>query len=266
MILVGESLNGTIMDVGMAILDKDENYILDLAKTQIDCGANLLDINAGVAGGEETEDLLWAIKTIQGKFSIPICLDSDDPQALKSAFSVTQNPEKCLINSVSGDPKKLDLIFPIVSEFKCGVVALCLDDKGIPHDVDSRLEIADRIMASALQHGIKPEQLYFDPLVFSISTDTMAGNTTMKTLIALKTKYPTSKSICGLSNASHGLPQRKLLNRTFLVMNYALGMDAFIVDVRDSALMATVFAARALTGQDARSAGYISAFRQHKLG
>ncbi|ATW28053.1 dihydropteroate synthase [Candidatus Formimonas warabiya] len=265
MLLIGESINGTIPEVGAAILAHDERYLLELAKVQIDSGANMLDINAGVAGGNEEENLSWIVELIQSQYRVPLMLDSDDPAVLKKAFTVLRDPEKAIINSVNGDEYKLNVILPLVAENKCSVVALCLNEKGIPHDVPGRIAIGNMIVNKVKEYEIPVEKIYLDPLVFSMSTAYTAAMTTINTLLKIKETFSGIKTVCGLSNVSHGLPVRKLINRTFLIMNLVCGMDAFIVDVRDRELMASAIAGKALVGQDERCKEYITAFRKGKL-
>lgn len=263
---MGESINGTIPEVGEAILNHDEVSILNLARIQIECGANMLDINAGVAGGNEPENLAWLVQLIQSKYNTPIMFDSDDPNALKKAFPVYKNNLKPIINSISGDSKKLDVLLPVVAEQGCGVVALCLNEHGIPHIASERLKIAEHIVKESEAYGIKPEQIYLDPLVFGISSNYQAAAVTQETIRLIRENIPEANIICGLSNVSHGVPARKLVNRTFLAMNICLGMEAFIIDVRDKELMATAITAWALVGKDPNCKGLITAYRKKLLG
>ena len=152
MLIIGESINGTIPKVGQAIQEKNEAFLRELAKTQYDCGAQMLDVNAGVAGGNETEDLPWLIDLVQHEVSIPLMIDSANPDAQKAALAVYKHSELPILNSTSGEAEKWKKLFPVVSEKKGKIVVLCMDDQGIPKTIEGRIAIAARLFDLLIVH------------------------------------------------------------------------------------------------------------------
>ena len=265
MLIIGESINGTIPKVGHAIREKDEAFLRELAKTQYDCGAQMLDVNAGVAGGNEVEDLPWLIKLVQKEVPIPLMIDSANPDALKEALGVYQHAEVPILNSISGEEEKWKRLFPVLSEKKSKIVVLCMDDHGIPKTIEGRVAIALRLYDRLIKAGISEDYIYFDPLVLAVSVESGAGLVTMETIRALRSKFPKSHVICGASNVSTGLPGRKLINRTFIAMAIFAGLDTLFIDVRDQALLSTIYASRPLVNQDSYCIQYLKAYRAKKV-
>lgn len=265
MLLIGESINGTIPNVGEAILRRDELFLRQLARSQYECGAHYLDVNAGVAGGNEVEDLAWLVKIVQEEVPIPLMLDSANPDALKVALSAYRHSEPPILNSISGEKTKWDQLFPFLGEGKHKIVLLLMDDQGIPKTVDERLRIADRLYQNLIQAGLPPNHIFFDILVLSVAVEPEAGLMALKTISAIRSTYPQSHITCGVSNVSMGLPGRKLINRTFLTMAIAAGLDALLIDVRDQALMSSIYAAKALTHQDPYCLEFLQAYREKKI-
>jgi 5-methyltetrahydrofolate--homocysteine methyltransferase len=172
MLIIGESINGTIQKVGEAILNRNEAFLKELAKSQYECGAQMLDVNAGVTGGDEIEDLPWLVDIVQKEVSLPLMIDSANPEALKEALSVYRNQEPPILNSISGEEEKWNKLFPILVNKKCRIVVLCLDDHGIPKTFEERIKIVNRLFNSLTQANIPPDYIYFDPLVLSVAVET----------------------------------------------------------------------------------------------
>ena len=265
MLIIGESINGTIPKVGQAIQEKNETFLRELAKTQYDCGAQMLDVNAGVAGGNEVEDLPWLIKLVQKEVPIPLMIDSANPDALKAALAVYQHTEPPILNSISGEEEKWKRLFPVVAERKGKIVVLCMDDQGIPKSVEGRIGVASRLFDLLREAGIPEDQIYFDPLVLAVSVQSDAGRVTLETIRSLRLAFPKSHIICGASNVSMGLPGRKLINRTFIAMAIFAGLDTLFIDVRDQALLSTIYASCPLVQQDDYCMNYLKAFRAKKI-
>lgn len=264
MLIIGESINGTIEKVGQAIAGRDRAFIQSLVREQADRGAQMLDVNAGLGGRDEVGDLTWLVEVVQDEADIPLMLDSSDPQAIAAGLALHRG--RPLVNSITAEAKKKDSLLPVLAAHDCGVVALCLTEEGIPKTPTHRLEIARGLVEELLRAGKSQEDIYLDTLVLTVATDWQAGAVALKTLQLFKQELPGVKTIVGLSNVGFGMPQRRLLNRTFLGMAMALGLDGAILDVRDSSIMATVTAGQALTGRDKWCRGYLTAFREGKLG
>lgn len=263
MLLIGESINGTIDRVGKAIASRDEAFIKALARDQVENGAQMLDVNAGVGGRDEVRDLIWLTELVQRDLDVPLMLDSSDPKVIQSALPLHRG--RPLVNSITAESGKRDSLMPVLASRDCAVVALCLTDDGIPKTPTHRLEIARGLVDNLVAAGKAPEDIYLDPLILSVATDWQAGAVALKSLHLFKQELPGVKTIAGLSNVGFGMPQRRLLNRTLLAMAIALGLDSAILDVRDNELMATLAASSAIVGRDKWCRGYLNAFRQGKL-
>lgn len=261
--IIGEKINGTRAEIARAVVDRDADLIRSLAKRQADAGASWLDVNAGTPPGREPDDLVWLVNTVQEVADCPLCLDSTNPRALAAAMThVRQTP---MINSISGEPNRLTGVLPLVAEHGCLVIALCMDDKGIPSDTHGRLAVLRRVLEATRRAGIAEDRIFVDPLVMTIATDTTCANTALATMRAVRAEFPALHLTSGLSNVSFGLPARALVNRTFLVLAMAAGLDTAIADPLDRDLRATMLAAELVLGRDAHCQSYMRAFRNGLL-
>ena len=265
MLIIGESINGTIQKVGEAILNRDEPFLRELAKIQYECGAHFLDVNAGVAGGNEVEDLCWLLKIVQEEVPIPLMIDSANPEALKAALSVYRHLEPPILNSISGEKEKWNQLFPLVTEKKCKTVVLLMDDQGIPKTIEERVGIAKKLYQNLVQADIPPDYIFFDILVLSVAVEPDAALVALETIKTIRSNFPQSHITCGVSNVSMGLPARKLINRTFLAMAIAAGLDTLLIDVRDQGLMSSLYASKALVNQDPYCLEFLKAYREKKV-
>ncbi len=265
MLIIGESINGTIPRVGQAMLDRDEAFIRELAKSQVHFGAQMLDVNAGIGEGNEIEDLVWAVEVVQKAVQVPLMIDSSSSRAIEAALSVYRNEARAIINSITLEKDKLSTLLAIIVESRSSVVALCMAEEGIPETVEGRIDVASRLYKKLTAANVSPADIYFDPLVLSVGTNPGASTITFQTLEWIKRHFPESHTICGVSNVGMGLPGRKLINRSFLVLAVAAGLDTILADVRDRALTSSLYAAKLLTDQDPYALSYINAFREQKL-
>jgi 5-methyltetrahydrofolate--homocysteine methyltransferase len=257
--IIGEKINGTRKKVAQAIAERDAAAIQNLAVKQAQAGAGWLDVNAGTHPDREADDLLWLIETVQAVVDTPLCLDIASPAALRAALPAVNKPP--MINSISGEPERLAGILPIAAEHGCEVIALCMDDKGIPGTVEGRLTVIRKVFGATRQAGLPDGKIYVDPLVMTIATNTGAGRLILETMRAIRAEFPQAHISCGLSNVSFGLPVRALINRTFLVMALEAGMDTAIIDPNDRELQAAVLAAELLIGSDKHCLKYTRAYR-----
>lgn len=264
MLIVGEKINTSRKEIRDAVSRRDARFIRDLARKQYEAGANYIDVNCGTFIDEEPEILRWMIQEIQQEIDVPLCIDSPNPVALKAALDVHQG--EALLNSISGETERYQNILPLLKQYQCRVVVLCMDSThGIPHDADTRVGIASRLIESLQAEGIPPGNIYIDPLVQPISTSTVNGPAATETIRRVHEKYFEVHAICGLSNISFGLPHRWLLNRAFLVLCMGAGLDGVILDPLDKEIMSLLIAATTLTDNDAFCTGYLKAYRQHSL-
>ncbi len=265
MLLIGESINGTAQKVGDAILTRDEAFIADLARAQCDAGAHMLDINAGVAGGNEAENLVWLLDVVQSAVPVPLVIDSADPEALAAALDAYRHAERPIVNSITGEAQKWNALLPVLAEHRTRVVALCMDDNGIPKNVEGRIEIAGRLFDALIQRGMAAGDIYFDPLVLPCAVEPAQGLVALEAIRALRQRFSEAHTVCAVSNLSTGLPARRLLNRSFCAMAIYAGLDSVVLDVRDKALMSTIAAGKAIVNQDAYCMEYITAYRSGTL-
>lgn len=261
--IIGEKINGTRKTVAKAIAERDAAFIQNLAQKQVDGGAHWLDINAGTRPDLEPNDLEWLINLVQDVTEVPLCLDSANPSALRHAMQFVKKTP--MINSISGEPNRLEGIVPIVAEYKCPVIALCMDDKGIPTTAEARMDVIRKVIEVTRAAGITDDMLYIDPLAMTIATNTEAGQIIFDTIRKIRNEFPTAHLACGLSNVSFGLPARSLINRTFVALAIEAGLDAAIVDPNDRDLQASMYAAELILGKDRHCLNYTRAFRAGKL-
>ncbi len=257
--IIAEKINGTRKLVGKAIAERDAAFIQNLAKKQVEAGAHWLDVNAGTHPDREAADLKWLIDLIQGVTDVPLSLDSANPVALRAVLpAVHKTP---MINSISGEAKRLEGVLPIVAEHGCEVVALCMDDKGIPATAEARLDVIRKVFTATRQAGVPDEKVYVDPLAMTIATNIQAGPIIFGAMRAIKAEFPLAHISCGLSNVSFGLPVRALINRTFLVLALDAGMDTAIIDPNDRELQAAIIAAELVLGRDKHCLRYTRSYR-----
>jgi 5-methyltetrahydrofolate corrinoid/iron sulfur protein methyltransferase len=262
--IIGEKINGTLKEIKGAIRERNASFIQDLAREQVEAGAALVDVNAGTRPDEEPETLSWLVRTVQEAVDTPLCLDSANPNALSVALQeVKQTP---MINSINGEPSRLDGILPLVSRHACSVIALAMDEKGIPKGVDERLSVIRRLMDRTRAVGVPDEKVYVDPLVMAISTNTESGTIVLETMRAVHNEFPKAHLCGGLSNISFGLPERHLVNRVFLTLALASGLDTAILDPFDRELRGEMLAAELVLGRDRHCLNYTRSYREGQIG
>ncbi len=264
MFIIGEKINGTRKQVNQAVQEHDASLIQALAINQVDAAADALDVNAGTTPDREPDDLLWLVKTVQDVVDKPLSLDSPNPEALALALSACQQTP--IINSISGETDRLANLLPLVAKHGCRVLALALDDHGIPNTSERRMAVVRRLFQETRAAGIPDEHVYVDSLVMSVATDAEACRVTLQTMRAALAEFPQAHRTAGLSNVSFGLPARSLINRTFLTLALEAGLDSAIADPTDRGLMETLFATEAVLGYDRYCARYSRAFRIGRIG
>lgn len=262
MLIVGEKINATTKAVGSAIARRDAAFIQQLAIQQVEAGAAMLDVNAGIAHRDEAELMEWLVRTVQGVVDVSLCIDSTSPAAIERGLAVHRG--RALVSSVSGERGRVEGILPLAKEHGAAAVGLAVGSGGMPSSAADRLKVAAALVEAATGYGIPLEDIYIDPAVLPASLDGKAVSEVLQAIRDIKSTLG-AKVILGLSNASFGLPNRRLLNRTFLAMAMAAGLDAAILDPTDAALMATLKAAEALLGRDEYCLAYIRAHREGEL-
>jgi len=264
MIVIGEKINGAIPSVGQAIERRDSEFIRDLAIRQAAAGANYLDVCAGTSPEKEFDTLCWLIDIVQEATDTLICIDSPNVQTLKEVLPRIEGSG--IINSVSGESDKCEVIFPLLRGNDWQVVALTCDDNGIPSDAPTKIDIAVKLIEKAAEYGIGPERIFIDPLVMAVSAANDAMLHFVEAIREIKRRYPTVMTTSGLSNISFGMPYRKVINLNFLTLALAAGMDSAIIDIMNRDTYATILAAELLLNKDKFCRKYNTAYRQKKIG
>jgi 5-methyltetrahydrofolate--homocysteine methyltransferase len=264
MFIVGERINTTRKSMDQAVRERNTEVIQEEAVKQVRAGANTLDVNCGsLKAEEEPEALTWLVKTVQSITALPLCLDSPNPEALAAALTVHQG--KPMINSISGERSRYARVLKLIKGYHASVIALSMDDRGIPQEKSQALEVGVGLVENLLADGIPLDDIYFDPLVRSLATNQGSVLETLGLMQDLKVRFPGLHFISGLSNVSFGLPERRHLNRAFVVLSVASGLDAVIMDPLDRDMVALIYAAEALTGMDRFCLKYIEAYHQGRL-
>jgi 5-methyltetrahydrofolate--homocysteine methyltransferase len=253
--IVGERLNPTgKARMRQALQEEDYDYIGDEAAAQLRAGADIVGINVGLPGTDEAEALLACVHTLDGGAGAPLMIDCMDARAVEQAVRACRG--KPVINSVNGEQRRMDEIFPIVKKYGTTVVALLLDENGIPESAAARLAVLDRIIAEAAKHGIRKERLIADCLALTVSAQQDACAETLEAIRLVKERHGLRCTL-GVSNISYGLPERRLINRTFLSMAMFAGLDTPILDPTSRDYMETVRSGEVLLGKDRDAAAYI---------
>lgn len=262
MIVIGERLNSSRAPVFKALEDRDEKFLIKEAKRQEEAGASYIDLNTAALIDKEIETLRWAIPFLQKELTVPLSIDTPNPEAMEEGLSLHKG--QALLNSLTGEPERIKTFLPLIKKYKPRIIVLCLDESGLPKSSDKELSIAQRMVELLNKEGVKPEDIFIDPLVRPVSIDQGAVNLFLESLEKIKKNLPGVKTIAGLSNVSFGLPQRRLLNRTFLTLAISKGLDAAIVDPLDREIFPAVHSAQALLGKDPSLKKYLAFIRGKK--
>ncbi len=229
------------------------------AMSQVNAGAQILDVNAGVPLADEPKILADSIKLIQSVSDVPLCIDSSIVEALKCGLEAYQG--KALLNSVTGEEERLETVLPLVKQFGCAVIGISNDDSGISEDINVRFEVAKKIVERAMDHGIPKEDVLIDPLVMPIGAINDAGKQVLELIKKLQNELQVNTT-CGASNLSFGLPNRHGLNTAFIAMAIANGMPCAITNPLEKEIMQSVRGANVVMGHDPECSDWIMNYRE----
>lgn len=264
MLIVGELINASRKAIGEAIRVQDSEAVQKVAREQQEAGANFIDVNAGIFVGKEADYLQWLVKTVQEATNdAPCCLDSPDPKAILAALSIHKGV--AMINSISLEKSRYDALVPVVAGTDLKVIALCMSDEGMPETTEQRLRIADRLINGLVQNNVPIGNIYVDPLVQPVATNKDFGIEFLNSVEAIAKEFKGVHTMCGLSNISYGLPNRKFINQAFAIMAIAKGLDGLIINPLDQRMMASLITAETLVGRDNYCSNYLSAYRAQKF-
>jgi 5-methyltetrahydrofolate--homocysteine methyltransferase len=256
-LIIGEKINPTgHKKLAAALTEGNFDYVREVAERQVAWGADVLDVNVGVPGIDEPSIIKKVIELVVSITDIPLCIDSGNPDVLKAGL--TAAPGKPLVNSVSGEEKRLNSVLPLVKDHGAAVIGLTMDDNGIPKSAEERVAVAEKILERAARLGIPAEDVIIDPLVLTVGSDSKAALVTLQTIELLRTNLGININL-GASNVSFGLPDRSSINQAFLAMTIQAGATCAITD--PVKLGAAIRASDLLLGRDDYSMRYIKYFR-----
>ena len=259
-VVIGERINPT----GRKLLSQemkngDFSRVEADAIAQIEAGAHVLDVNAGIPLADEPAILAKTIQLVQSLTDAPLSIDSSIIEALESGLAVYKG--KALLNSVTGEDESLDRVLPLVKKYACAVVAISNDESGISQDINVRFEVARKIVQRAADYGIPAHDIVVDPLVIPVGAVNTAGKQVMELIYRLRTELKVN-STCGASNVSFGLPHRNGLNAAFISMAMGAGMTSAITNPMHAEIMAGVRGADVMLGHDPECQNWIKNYRE----
>lgn len=261
-VIIGERINPTGKSkFKQALRDHDLEHILREAAIQQDNGAHVLDVNVGLPEIDEPSMMEEVIKELQSITDLPLQIDTSNIEAMERGMRVYNG--KPLLNSVNGKDEVMEAVFPLVKKYGGTVVALCLDEDGIPDTAEGRIRIAEKIYSRAARYGIKAKDILVDGLCMTVSSDSKGALTTLETLRRIRDDLG-GKSILGVSNISFGLPQREIINAAFFTMALENGLNAAIINPNSEAMMRAYYSYRALADLDPQCSGYIGVYGGQK--
>ena len=263
MIIVGEKINTSRKSVTEAVEKRDASFITKIAREQAEAGAHYIDVNAGTFLEQEAKCLCWLVEAVQSEVDLPLCLDSPNPLALSEAMK--RHKGEPIINSISLETERFRSLLPVVTSQPCHVVALCMAETSMPTTIDERVQVGSELINRLTGAGIPLEKIYVDPLVQPVSVDTQMGIATLGAIARIMNDFPGVNTICGLSNVSFGLPERRLINRSFLALCLSYGLSAVILDPTDKPLMATLLTIEMLLNRDEFCENFINAYQAGRI-
>lgn len=259
-VIIGERINPTGRKQVLEALQRgDFDLIRKDALDQVAAGAAVLDVNAGVPGADEPALIQHLIRTVMEATDVPLCIDTADPEALAAALALY--PGKALVNSCNGEERSLNAVLPLVKEYGAAVIALCMDDDGIPETPDDRLRVGSKIIERAGKLGIPIENLVVDPLALTMGADSSAGRVALETIGLLVREFGVNITM-GASNISFGMPDRKYINSTFIAMAIHAGLTCPITNPLVPEVQIAILAADLAMGRDDYGMKWIDAYRK----
>jgi len=262
--IIGERINMTRKRIQAKVLERDAKYITKQVQRQEAAGATHIDVNAGHDPNREVDDMAWLVEVVAAATELPISFDSTNPDALRRGLELCNRPGS-IINSITGEAARIEGTLPLIKEFNTSVVALTMDDTGMPEDLDGRLAITRALAEAVGAQDIGLDRVHVDHLVRPASTNPGQARFILEAIRHTKAEFPDIHIALGLSNVSYGLPNRNNLNRAFFAMLIAAGADGAIIDPCEEGMINTLFSARAVLGLDDYCMEYITAYREGKL-
>ena len=262
--IIAERINMTRKSIREKVWKRDADFIASEADRQTKAGATHIDVNAGGDPAKEVDDMRWLTEVVSKATQLPLVFDSTNPKAIEEGVKIC-NRDGTIINSITGEKARIEGILPLVKKYKTGVIALTMDDNGMPEDLQGRVEIARKLVKIVESEGIPLNKVYFDYLVRPASTNPGEAKFILEAIAVTRKEFPQAHIALGLSNISFRLPIRNNLNKAFLAMLIGAGCDGAIIDPSEPGMMSTLLSAQAVIGLDEYCMNYISAYREGKL-
>lgn len=259
--IIGERINPSGRSkLRQALFEGNWDFLGTEARSQVAAGADLIDVNVGGKDIDEVVALPQAVRVVSEAVDVPLAIDTRIPAALEAALAVC--PGRPLVNSIGGEKKILAENLPIVAEHRLPVIVLCMGQEGIPKDAEGRLKAAGQVLETAVRAGIREEDVVFDPLVLTVGADDQAARVALETIRLLRQEFPRNNITGGTSNVSFGMPDRPVINASFLSVATVLGLNLPITDPTNAHLRTTLLIADIFLGHDRRTRCFIQYLRQ----
>ncbi|MDD2498868.1 MAG: methyltetrahydrofolate cobalamin methyltransferase [Desulfitobacteriaceae bacterium] len=260
MIIIGERINGMFKDIGQAVSEKNPKPLQEWAIKQKEGGAHYLDINTGPSCEDRVAGMKWMVEVVQEVSDLPLVLDSTNYDAIEAGLELCKKP--AMINSCPAEQPKIERVFPMAVKHNAKIIGLTMNEKGIPKNAENRIALAMELVAAADEYGLPMEDLFIDPLILPVNVAQDHVPEVLEAIHQVKMLAdPAPKTVLGLSNVSQKSPDRPLINRTYLAMAMACGLDAAIADANDDALMEAAATAEILLNQSIYCDSYVKVFR-----
>lgn len=258
-VMIGEKINPSgRKKLGAEMAEGNYDRVRSDAILQVELGAHMLDVNAGYPMGDEPAMLVQALKVVQSVVDVPLCIDSSVFEALEAGLAAYEG--KPLVNSVTGEDERLEMILPLIKKYNCAVIGMANDETGISMDPEYRLKIARKIVERAADHGIGKENIVIDPLALTVAADPTAITVTLETIRLIRAELGVNFT-CGAGNTSFGLPNRPPLTAAYLTMAMYCGLTSAITDAMNETIRAGVMAGDVMLGNDPYAVNWIADFR-----
>jgi 5-methyltetrahydrofolate--homocysteine methyltransferase len=260
--IIGERINPTRRKkLAESMAQGDFSVVQEDARRQVEAGAQVLDVNAGVPGADEPALLRGAVQAVMEVVDVPLCIDTANPEALEAALAVY--PGKALINSTTAEEKMMTRVLPLAKKYGAAVIGVITDENGIPATPEARLEAARKLVARAGEYGVPPEDIVIDCLALTVGADHNAGKITLDSMQLVRKELGVNLNL-GASNVSFGLPDRKIINVAYLALAIARGLTTAITDPTVSEIQTTLLACDLLMGCDEYAMRWIKAYRKRE--
>lgn len=264
MFIIGELINGMYQDIAQAIKAKDKNAVWEKARLQLKAGADALDINCGPASSDPQKDIRWLVEAVREVTQMPLCIDSSKTKVIEAGLEAAG--KDAIINSTTADDDKLGVLIPLAKKYNAKLIGLTISKKGIPQNKDQRLELAANILVNAQGQGFSPEDIFLDPIVMPLNVAQAQMKDILESLREFKIiSSPACKTVIGLSNVSQGTCQRAIVNRIFLVMSLACGLDAAILDPLDKELVDSAITSELVLNKNIYCDSFLDAYRKKNI-